>query len=114
MKVCSRCKVKKSDKSFSKNKKNKDGLAKWCKECTYNNPKELNNVKKQKKTNELNEEDKQILREFAESLPHSSVWVINEDVLRGWNREDVGFFSRVRNSIVNFFKKKRNHESQRT
>ena|SRR3990167_4495384 len=33
MKICSRCKIGKLKYNFSKNKKNKDGLNYWCKEC---------------------------------------------------------------------------------
>lgn len=37
MKICSKCGVEKPKTEFHKNKKSKDGLASWCKECNKSN-----------------------------------------------------------------------------
>jgi hypothetical protein len=35
MKRCTRCNIEKDEKEFYKNKRKKDGLDCWCKECSY-------------------------------------------------------------------------------
>lgn len=46
MKLCRRCSTLKDESEFNKDKRNKDGLQSWCRECTIANSREYRKNKK--------------------------------------------------------------------
>lgn len=66
MKLCTKCGIKKTEDSFNKNRRRKDGLQTYCRDCTkiYNNQSYKDSDKRRKAIRQRNKTDRLRNKEF--------------------------------------------------
>ena len=96
MKQCGKCGVKKEASAFYKNKKTKDGLHYWCKQCLLKRVKELYLLKHQEKL-EYHSDYRSKNRNKIES--HRKIWA-STDVGKASRKESNEKYARSEKGIT--------------